>query len=682
MTSPLRTDILAISDEKLAELTNIGLVKRAKKALDNGDVPRFDWDNDTLIATFADTHSVTWQPNQILADTTCTCLMPLCRHRVQTTIAYRQAHNSQDNPNQETSQETSDNTSYCTITLNELKKFTTAALLKNAKNLCRYGLVIKLTPKQNKSFATAILPMATVKFLGDNNLIEARCNCRQTQGCEHIFLAGLAWHLSSSPPSDFGEIAITSQQIDQYFAKTPQQSNQPNQHHHALAHHQLSTIESDLFLALFQDGAMAGLQRYERLFKDAYAVLAQNKELWLEHILDDLQKWLTAYENRYNQFDGEMGLNLLTEYALRSVARQNPLIGQSVLGVNLSMETPMSILQLLAVGCRIRPIPTPPTERYYRYFVADVMFVDVKTQTFLSFEHQFSTAKSLDKPNHPKDLQRQTVTHAINLTKFATGQLIAHKAKRLANHKLALNFGRKTNNQILPSEVDWQQVAKTCPPIFYAKHNLPDFLQSRYHQPNFCLLTLTHLDQHGYDPANQQYVATATDKDGRSWLLYRQHQNYTPCAIQTMAGVLGKASLPMVVAGVRTYRNNTDCLEVWSMISDRMYVLDIESDFVEDNTLYHAPKLHLSFDDSHQTQTSQALIDFYQNVSSRLIFGSYQQSFNKFLQTLTPYQTKFKQLGLDELSDMLTNAIDKERFDEFLAVIARVRLYLSASPID
>lgn len=675
-----RPDILSLTEEKLTQLANAGLVKRATKALENGDNPAFTWQpsdgkNDTLISTFADGHSVTWHANQALPDSECTCPAAMCRHRVQTVLAYRHAF---DNPDIAIA-------SPHTIRRDAIEHFANPTLIKKAVALCKHGLTIKLIPAQHSQYATAVLPMASIKFWGGDNLNEATCDCLQKQQCEHILVASLAYHSLDSEPTQSLDTVIDSQQLTQFFTKKsanahlaekPIIKEKPN-----LTTHHLTAQEIELLSALLEDGATVGLARYQRLLQDISDQLTKSKEIWLQAIITDIQTWLTAYENRRSDFDSEQGFDLVTEYALRTLARQNPSLHNSVLGVGLAFETPIATARLMGVGGRISQRPATQSKTDNDELTATVMLFDSKTQTVLSYQHSFALAHSQDKWQRLAHLSQLRLSATISLPQLATGQLTCQRAKRMANHNLYLNFSRKNYNQLLPQSAqltaDWQHIANLSQTNLAHQRQLPAFLQGRYQQPNFVVLELRQIVQHGYDPAHQQYVMLGTDDNDTDWLITRQFQAHTPFALHTMAIALNQSHQTCLVAGTVSHQHGNNRLELWSIITDKLYLLDMDNTVKQHpNVLQTAPTLYLANDTISQNSVERALGDFRQHCSGRLITGRTQQSLPQFIHSLSPYASRFKQLGLAEMGKKLDELLAEPALTVQTALLIELMAYV------
>ncbi|MFO0660634.1 MAG: hypothetical protein U0165_12500, partial [Polyangiaceae bacterium] len=85
-----RADLLALTPEALAALTNPGLLKRAQKEMDAGQGPTVTEAPDgTVTGVFADGVTTTLPPHTALPAASCTCgAATACRHRVEVVLAY------------------------------------------------------------------------------------------------------------------------------------------------------------------------------------------------------------------------------------------------------------------------------------------------------------------------------------------------------------------------------------------------------------------------------------------------------------------------------------------------------------------------------------------------------------------------------------------------------------------
>ena len=91
----MRTDLLALTPDDLAALTNRGTVKRAQRELDETEVTGTVAEDaaGAVTATWSDGPACTIAAGSALRDGRCTCASAtLCRHLVRTVLAYQKSH--------------------------------------------------------------------------------------------------------------------------------------------------------------------------------------------------------------------------------------------------------------------------------------------------------------------------------------------------------------------------------------------------------------------------------------------------------------------------------------------------------------------------------------------------------------------------------------------------------------
>ena len=87
--SARRDDLARLTPEALAQLANLGLVKRAQRELAAGYRPDITIDADgRLCAQFPDQVTTEFAPGAGLADARCSCGAALCRHRIAVVLQH------------------------------------------------------------------------------------------------------------------------------------------------------------------------------------------------------------------------------------------------------------------------------------------------------------------------------------------------------------------------------------------------------------------------------------------------------------------------------------------------------------------------------------------------------------------------------------------------------------------
>ena len=88
----IRADLLALTPDKLAALSNRGLVKRAQKMLEEGQGPTLETLADGTVVARDGPVETTLPPGVPIEDARCTCnSLTICRHRIAAVLAYASA---------------------------------------------------------------------------------------------------------------------------------------------------------------------------------------------------------------------------------------------------------------------------------------------------------------------------------------------------------------------------------------------------------------------------------------------------------------------------------------------------------------------------------------------------------------------------------------------------------------
>lgn len=720
----VRADILSITEEKLVQIANMGLVKRAKKAIGKGDVPSFSLaDDQTLTVTFADDNTLSWKPNQGLADSQCTCPASMCRHRVQAVLAYRELN---DNPEVSI-------TSPHLITTDQLQTFTHTSLTKQASTLCQHGISARIQPTaENNKCPTVQLPMATIRFWGGDNLHEATCDCIQKQHCEHILLAGCAYSLLADEPTGATSVQLSKKQLLTLLGKTKVPNNLPSnvdasnakpddkqaesqpsstpQKYQAIdTTKHLTQAEMALFAELLQHGITSGATRYARLMDDVRTELTNAKAIWLQAVLDDLSDWLDAYQNRRSDFEPEQGLNLVAEYVLRTLARNNTAYVAGALGVGVKQETPIATARLASLGCQIKKIENT--------FTTHTMLIDQKSATMMLYKHewqenhddsQVQTALAQQVQTSPeqkaKKIANQRISARINLAQLATGQLTCQRAKRMANHEIKLNRSRSAYNQVLPQQANWAAlgtvVYDNIERLLADRKNRPIApLRGRYGQPDFHIVQIKHIIEHGYNPATQSYVVIAEDDDGSRFVVKRTHRAHVPFAIEAMAQAFSQVQVGSTlqncfVAGEVTMHSGFVLINPWAVVTDKLYVPDVylpDNYVTADNVsqsqkkpisaLSKSPLVNFDIPDNSQDSLLSSIKQLNDILSQIIHFGVNNHKLDQIRQLYQVCETQ----GFADLSELISNINTQgglELSKNLLQLISNGYLYLKTDNSD
>ncbi len=305
----MRSDLAALTPEAIGALSNMGLVKRATREIEEGKGPRLEEDPDgTVRGFFEDGVVATLPPGKSLAQGSCTCgATTVCRHRVAVALAYPRGEAEAEEP-----------WSPGAIGDQELERFLGKRLLEKARVLLARGY------RAQVEGAAVRLPTCSVRFLVPRELAMARCDCADKGACEHLALAVWA--------------ARQGKQTVEFGATRARR-------------HELSAVEA-LSERLLREGVVHA-EGLEARFEKARRQLAAERMTWPLVLLDSLQEQLALYKASSGRYKvGEAAFALLS---LRSrLAGVSELSATYVLGQDTAPETELDHLRLISLGARIQ----------------------------------------------------------------------------------------------------------------------------------------------------------------------------------------------------------------------------------------------------------------------------------------------------------------------------------------
>ena len=172
----------------MAALANLGLVKRAQRAIEAGKAPALEEDEAGVVTgTFDDGIVTRLPPGVPLRDAPCTCgSSTVCRHRVAVVLAYPAWHSGPASRSAPTIEAWSPS---C-FSDDQLAALVGKRLMTRAQTILRTGVVVELEGGVNP---VAKLPTCAVRFHVPRDLAYARCDCQAAIACEHVVVAAWAF---------------------------------------------------------------------------------------------------------------------------------------------------------------------------------------------------------------------------------------------------------------------------------------------------------------------------------------------------------------------------------------------------------------------------------------------------------------------------------------------------------
>lgn len=519
-----RADLLALTPDALASLSNLGLVKRAQRELGDGVGPRLHEEDDgTVVGTYDDGVVARLPKGVTLKDSPCTCgATGVCRHRVAVALAYGPWHAAEHaGAPAPSSAHVATSWSPAEIDDATLERALGTRLLERARATMRKGLVATL---ERDAVPTAKLPSCTVRFLVPRDVAYARCDCAQAGGaCEHLALA--VWAYRELKGASAAPVVV---------ALGGGGSGAPSPGH-------AEALDDALLLA--RELLAAGIGETSPLparFARLRMLLERARMTWMHGIALDLEIALEGYHKRSAIHGTREIAALLVELAARAragTAASSELPPRFVLGEDEAPETLLDHVRLVSLGARVR------ADERARF--ADVYLADPDTKLVLVLRKRWDFAPDEELQEGPA-LARRAVAAKIKLEALARGQLVSKVVTRRANRSIDLGTSRVAQTSVTPQRGDWDALPAPLLVRDLAVHaeavklRPPRVLRPRVLAEEVHAVEVSAVNDVFYSAAEQKLVAELVDGAGHPFLLVLRHRRAAPNAIDATAAALAK----------------------------------------------------------------------------------------------------------------------------------------------
>ncbi|MFD6716363.1 hypothetical protein AMK25_12095 [Micromonospora sp. TSRI0369] len=606
-----REDLIALTPDVLAALSNRGLVKRATKEVDAGERPVLTEDTDGAVrAAYPDGVTVTLPPGGGLAAARCSCPAPgVCRHLLTVVLTYQRTHAAAPDrdtapgngaapdqkaapdreaaldgkavpgrragpggqgapglgpshdrgaaPGREDAAAGSEPSRWSPgdVTDEELSAAIGAPALAAARRRLRRGYsAVVHRPDAADPVPRVELPTGTVRFLVPGQIGYARGDAADDGG-ESIALAVWACRAADRQHPDRPEAQV--------------RVGGPATVTNLAALDAAVTLAADVLLtgaAHLGSGTDARLAAVRRDL-DAAGLR------WPLLAVDDLAGQLEAYAARGARYRPETLADLLAELPARrrAVVNAGATPAERVLGAHEPAETPLRRLRLTGLGARVRESAGETA--------VDVVLAHPAAVSVLVLRRTYPVTDDGAPTGH--ELAGRRVTGAT-LGALATGNVVSESAVRSAAHRLRFAAGRLARTTVTPGAGEWSGL----PPGLLARDpdalaaelaaRPPRLLRPRAAAESVRVLALGEVRAIGYAAGEQRLDATVTGADGGTATVTATHHSAAPGALDALAAALdGTHGLPRYVSG--TVRRGADGLvvEPLAVVADAVVVPDL-----------------------------------------------------------------------------------------------------------
>lgn len=540
-----RSDLIALTDDGLTQLSNGGIVKRSQRDLAADAGPVLDVAGDgTIEARFSDGTLTRLATGKELADASCTCPSSgVCRHRIMLAMAYR------DSQTADTATSAPEPVGWNPATL-DLDGFESTLGPSAKAELTRLMTARHTVRLDYGQAAAAHLPMASVRFLVPDDLGYARCDCVQGRGCVHVALAIRAFRAADGA----GEAGIGGETGPKTAVDTTS----------------LAMACEEVVAKLLDVGVLAGMaghaQQLEHCRRQAELLGASQVLL----VIDALIEQVEAYEARSARHDERAGLRLATELLARVRASDTAM----ALGLGEPFETAMAKTRLVSLGARLRQEGDDIS--------ASVLLADSDTGATMLMEKLVSpTPNEVD--FHSSVLRRQFGA-GLPVQGVGRGQILTSVARRRADGLLALGSGTGGKTQVMPRDgnFSWStplMASRTDNVIRDFAERPLSLIRPRKRVDDVHVFEVEAVLGQSWSAGTQYWqAAVKLANDGGTLHLEREFDSGAPAAPGILSAAFeGRWGEVRQIAGKVRLEDGVLVCEPWSISADRFIVPDLDA---------------------------------------------------------------------------------------------------------
>jgi hypothetical protein len=418
-----RADLLALTHDDLAALTNRGTVKRAERELQEVTCDIHEEADGTISFSWSDGVRCTFAGKKVVAQGTCTCpATEMCRHLVRSVLAYQKhtaAHADAAAPPQ--SWNPGD------VTDEDLARLFKPAVLTRARERFARGVLVELV-RGSKPSAYFHDPPCLLRLTVPADVRYAQCDCAEPAPCSHVPLAVWAFR-RLDPNAESGMIATET-------APPPIPGELLDEAEETLA-----------------EWAEVGLAGAGGAWKDLLARLEKRCRIegliWPAEILHELGQQLERYVQRDALFEPLRVVELVGEFLIRADAIRRPTGAVPQLFVRGSASDQaleIASARYIGLGCGVT---------FRKRLVELAAYLqDADSGSVVAVTRAFPDPDG-EEPRSLTRLGETPVVKGAHMRQLGAGQLLVQGGKRSADHRLIVGRARANVN---PQNYAWEKL--------------------------------------------------------------------------------------------------------------------------------------------------------------------------------------------------------------------------------
>lgn len=517
-----RADLLALTLDDLATISNRGLVKRAQRELEAGEISGEIAEDGSgeVTVTWTDGVRCTFPAGKTARDGRCTCVAAgICRHLVGAILVYQRGASAESDDEAPAPQSWNPGD----IPDEVLKAHFRPQVLKQAAERLASGLLMELVrgPKPTARFHQLA---CTVRFLVPADVRYTHCECAERPPCGHVPMA--VWGFRRLPADRDAGLVSTED--------TP-----------PVAPLELME-EAETLLA---DLAAQGLSSATSIWRDRVVRSEQRLRdaglVWPAEIAAEM---VSLYE-RYTAHD-----------ALFCPTRLAELVGEMLARFDAIRSAPQGVPPLFVRGDPNDRVTAVGKALYTglgvgvkasRGSVALTAYLqDAESGTVVGVSREFADPPkdSTEPPRAFWDLARSHVLSSVSLGRLGAGQLLILGGKRAPDHRLIPGRARATLN---PQGFLWEKLR--APVLVESLQELrarlallpPASLRPRYVSGNLHVLPVSAVESAGFHPTRQVVQVLVRDGDGEVALVEHPFTSRGAEGVEALLAALANSALTL-----------------------------------------------------------------------------------------------------------------------------------------
>lgn len=517
----MRPDLLSLTPDDLATLSNRGVVKRAQRELEEGklDAEISESTDGTVTVVWPEGITCTLPHNATLPDSQCTCpATGVCRHLVQSVLLYQvQAAEEQPQaaPEPWNPGDISDE-----ILATHYSKAVFSRLRKQFEDNHIFELVRGVKP-----LARIHTLSCSVRFLVPGDPRYTACDCSEPAPCSHVALAVWAFRLLKG---EAGLVETGHEQFSPPFALLDELENSLH----------------DLLELGFAGASSLAISRLRQLAGQCRDLAL----IWHAEILDEIAQEYDRYAAQDARFSAVHAAALVGELLIRARAVRNPtgaVPGLFVRGSAADATTNISASRMIGLGCAVEPLKGATRLSVY--------LQEADSGQIIAIRREFEPQANQEPPPFWQ-LGRSTLMRDTSFGALGAQQLLVKGGKRTAE---SVFVPGRASSSVIAQPLNWESLRAPLLADSFAEIRArraaqpPAALRPRRVGEDLQVCAVKSAENALFDPFSQAVIAQLIDNEGGAALMIHPYTSRGSEGVDALLWHLQNRMLKFVCGSVR-----------------------------------------------------------------------------------------------------------------------------------